>query len=305
MYRHLRRLESMALATVSLYSIVRPRTPNEHSTIANIDTVVLPLGPYRNLTTMSAAMFALHPDALVLNHADVRLKRIPWADIVAHPKPKTIRKFVDVACVMAKGGKRGDFGGNILLAHAFDAAEVRNAYEKRFGNVVLKQNARVLFWKDSMRVRNRMYLNGTTESQLIETGNACGKRIVFFQPVRHPIDCALSNIRTGHYRHLSEIDDFEAVLRRVIEEIKHFKSVKIAYPNNAMWLFEDDIDRESLVELCEFFGITPDARWLDSVTTHLQTRSNERSNEELSVYRRIVDELCSHDEELRMKLLTM
>lgn len=39
----------------------------------DIKKLIVPLGPYRNLTTFTAAIFTLHPQCLALNHAGKRL----------------------------------------------------------------------------------------------------------------------------------------------------------------------------------------------------------------------------------------
>ena len=50
-----------------------PLREEELAAADRITNVVLPLGPYRNLTTMTAALFALHPQSVVLNHAAMRV----------------------------------------------------------------------------------------------------------------------------------------------------------------------------------------------------------------------------------------
>ena len=41
--------------------------------IQDIESVCLTLGPYRNLTTLTASVLFLHPNCQVLNHAGIRI----------------------------------------------------------------------------------------------------------------------------------------------------------------------------------------------------------------------------------------
>lgn len=299
----IRRTKKLAqLSATILHTTAKPRSAKERYVSQNIDTIVIPLGPYRNLTTFTAAIFALHPEGLVLNHADSRIRRMPWADMVAHPTKSRMRRFLDVACVMAQRGKRGDFGGNILLAHAFDDPDIQNSYKERFGKVVLKDHAHVLFWKDSMKISNRIRLAGITPQQLIEAGESANIKIKFFMPIRHPVDCARSNLRTKHYRHLTETGEFEIVLYKIIEEIVWFNQIRQSYPNNTFWFTEDEVGENFLKRLCAYIGLNYDAAWSDVIEEYFKVRGRERSDDDLCTYRRIVDKLCSEDEELHAKL---
>jgi len=273
--------------------------------IEQIDTLVLPLGPYRNLTTFTAAMFALHPEGLVLNHADQRIRLLPWVDILAHPTPGRMRRFVDTACVMTQNGRRGDFGGNVLLAHAFDDAGVRTAYEDRFNKNILKKKTHVLFWKDSMKIRNRMDSHGTQPEHLIEAGKACDIRVVFLMPIRHPIDCAWSNLRTGHYRYITNSTDFETVLQRIIEEILYFKYIREVHPAHTYWFSEDGIEDTTLVDFCKNLGMSQDRRWIDAIEKHLKVRPRKRSKADLATYEDVIDRVCSNNRELTHMLRSL
>ena len=55
------------------------------------------LGPYRNLTTLTAAILSLHPDCQVLNHAGNRFMRNPQFDFMTDLSGDTLNRFMDAA----------------------------------------------------------------------------------------------------------------------------------------------------------------------------------------------------------------
>jgi hypothetical protein len=90
-----------------------PLSAEERSTLAGLETIVMPIGPYRNLTTLLAAAFALHPQALMLNHAADRLWLKPGVDLIKRPRPEVRAAFLRAAVRLAQGGRRGGYGGSI------------------------------------------------------------------------------------------------------------------------------------------------------------------------------------------------
>src|SRR6185436_15572703 len=71
------------------------------------------LGPYRNLTTLTTAVLALHPNVQALNHAAERLWRRDGLDFVAEPTAAVFTQFLATAMRESEGGSRGDYGGSI------------------------------------------------------------------------------------------------------------------------------------------------------------------------------------------------
>ena len=56
-----------------------------HVDPSQLRSVCLALGPYRNLTTLTAGILSLHPQCQVLNHAGVRLLPDPERNFLADP----------------------------------------------------------------------------------------------------------------------------------------------------------------------------------------------------------------------------
>jgi len=295
------RLEIMRSAiklTLTLWDVFRPRSIAERQTIERINTVVIPLGPYRNLTTLTAAIFALHPECIVLNHAGYRLQNIRRLDFVRYPEPGKIRRFIDASVALAQTGRRGDFGGNILKAHAFDSKNLSDAYKSRYGNKILKENTHVLFWKESMLISNRIEKYDTNIGDIIEAGRQENVKVHFIMPIRHPIDCANSNLK-GHYKHLTNECKFPLVLERVIEEILRFHIIKSQFPQNSFWFREIDLNRLLLRNLCTDLGMTHDQIWEDAALDNMNIHERKRSSSDYQIYWNVLTKLCRDDAKLR------
>src|SRR5882672_10493469 len=112
-----------------------------------IRTVCLFLGPYRNLTPLTASLLSLHPHCQVLNHAGARVFAAPDVNFLLDPSVATLRRFCDFALSASQGGQRGNYGGSITLSHAFDSDVVRDAYRNRYGELLIKPSVDCLVWK--------------------------------------------------------------------------------------------------------------------------------------------------------------
>ena len=86
----------------------------------------------------------------------------------------------------------------------------------------MKPDASCLVWKDSMRIQNRLMAREATLPSLL----AGVPDARFILPVRQPLDCALSNIRTGKSQTLlarasdSLPDVLDAVLAAIVWVLK-------------------------------------------------------------------------------------
>ncbi len=99
--------------------------------IESIRTICLALGPYRNLTTMTASILFLHPNCQVLNHAAQRIFGDDRIDFIENFNSETFDHFVRYAIYISQHGQQGQYGGSITHSHAFDGQhEVKGIFEK-------------------------------------------------------------------------------------------------------------------------------------------------------------------------------
>ena len=118
--------------------------------ISSIKTVCFISGPYRNLSSLTASISALHPNCQVLNHASKRILNNSKIDFFTSYSQEKFNLFIKYAILLSKSGKRGRFGGSITFSHAFDNAILKKLYQKRFGNSLVKKDIQSLIWKECL-----------------------------------------------------------------------------------------------------------------------------------------------------------
>lgn len=284
----------------SLADFTRPLRPDEMAAADRITTVVLPLGPYRNLTTMTAALFALHPQAVVLNHAADRVfgsRYDPFDDL----RPERWQAFKAGALRLLQHGRKSSYGGNVLLSHAFRGRPIEAAYRARFGDVLAKPAATTLFWKDSMRFQNRFEAGRPPIEEVL----AATPEPVFLFPVRNPMDCARSNLATGHVRHLVPKDQrsFEPTLRRVLDALRWFRRHERADPTRFWSFTEAELGGDFFARFAAFARLPADPAWLADAPRAVEiARRSEHKPGRPELYARLVDEFFADDPDMRARL---
>jgi hypothetical protein len=233
-----------------------------------LESVCILLGPYRNLTTLTCSVLSLHPQCLVLNHAGQRILPNPQLNFLKDYSPEKFLEFVRYAGHAARDGARGQHGGDIRLSHAFDFAPMRQA-AARLGDAP-RSPAKCLVWKESHMVTNFLRSAQVDVPRLLERNG----KLRFLLPIRNPIDCALSNLRTGHVAFFrlprpasAERPPLESVLSAVLEEIAWFLGLRedCARPERFFLYFEHEIGPRVLEKMLGFLGLPPDEPYLAAV----------------------------------------
>lgn len=242
--------------------------------VSQCRSVCLALGPYRNLTTMTAATLFLHPECQVLNHAGGRIYGNRRLDFFAAYSPERFQRFLRHAVYLSRGGGRGNRGGSIVHSHAFDPEhETRKEFE-RSGQTLLKTHIRSLFWKESLRTNRHIRACGNNLSPLLEAE----PRLRFLMPVRNPLDCAVSNLKTGHAMGFEQLQaqphkmDVHEVVAAVLDEIRWFADWQAQYPERFFSFTELEISRAMLEQLAGFLELSADSKWLDQAEALMVTK---------------------------------
>ena len=171
--------------------LLRSRSLN----ITNCKSVCLALGPYRNLTTLTAATLFLHPNCQVLNHAGSRIYGNNHVDFLSDYSEERLNHFIQFAIRISGKGRRGNYGGSITYSHAFDSKyEIKNKFVKSSLELEKKQ-IKCLFWKESLLTSNLIREKNVDLCSIFEKDD----RLRFLMPIRNPLDCAMSNLKTGIY----------------------------------------------------------------------------------------------------------
>lgn len=226
-----------------------------------LDALVIVLGPYRNLSTLTATALAFHPNVQVLNHAAPRLlDGNDDIDFVARPDPQVYRRFLATALAASEDGARGQHGGSIVHSHAFDDPAVPALYRERFRKDRLKAQPTVLVWKDSMVLQRRLAESADTLATVIERL----PDVRFLLPVRQPLYSALSNRRTGHFRFFMQASTptLEEVLDALLATLVWVLEQRDRWPERFMAFTERRDARELSADLARYLGVTADTQWI-------------------------------------------
>lgn len=222
--------------------------------------VAIILGPYRNLTTLTAAILALHPKCQVLNHAANRILADDEINFLSRPDRATFDRFVEAALEASKGGKQGVFGGSILFSHAYRMPSMKGMYENRYGDEVFKPEASCLVWKDSMRVQQPMMEDPELFDRLCDTF----PELSFLLPIRDPLDCAVSNLRTRHIRHLggSATLPLNEAVDKVLDAFAWVLAKRDKRPDRVFVFTQYDQPEELFHSLAAFLDVDPVDTWM-------------------------------------------
>jgi hypothetical protein len=240
------------------------------SSIARLRTVGLILGPYRNLTTLTASVLSLHPECQALNHAGPRLLK-GRSDFIKDVR--RLDRFCEAALEASTSGRRHDHGGSIQFSHAFDRKDMQQLYHDRFGDRVIKDDVRVLVWKESGLVTERIREKPERIIGLLEDE----PRLRFLMPVRHPFDCAQSNIRTGHSERIPGADptDAASIVDRIVEMIGWFGGLMETHPDRFFLFFQNDKPELIADGFIRTLELTDDRQWRDALDTVFAVKGKE------------------------------
>ena len=149
----------------------------------DVVSVGLMLCPNRNLTTLTAAVLSLHPHVQVLNHGFERLEAAGLLRFLRSGSDDDLEAFLRGAIGFSGYGRVGDYGGNILLSHAYKRPALRAAYARHYADAPVKPDIRCLVWKDGARLLEYLRANDIAVVGLAERL----PRLRFLSPLRRPV----------------------------------------------------------------------------------------------------------------------
>lgn len=272
--------------------------------ISGINTVCLALGPYRNLTTLTASVLFLHPNCQVLNHGGARIFGNPSVDFLSSYSKDKLDAFIAFALTISGKGERGGGGGSITHSHAFDDKhKLKDIYAKSSVAQGGKSDIQSLFWKESLHTSNLLQNQGTDVAALL----AQEPRLRFLMPIRNPLDCAVSNQKTGHvgiFRGLKKDAPLDEVLVAILDEIYWFAALKQANPDRFFSYFEHSVNDTMLHDMAAFLQLSPDPEWLSNALAAMEINSSyQHSPELITLYTQYVDKQRAAFPELSAELL--
>ena len=270
--------------------------------ISGCKSVCLVLGPYRNLTTLTASTMFLHPNCQVLNHGGRRIFSRQDMDFISDYSREKFNRFLKFAIQISAAGRKGDSGGSILKSHAFDKSkydmtDIASAVKP------LKDNIQCLFWKESLKTSNLIRAKNINLTALFDQE----PRLRFILPIRNPIDCAQSNLRTGHVNRFMGIDGeptLKKVLDQVLGEILFYGNMRQQNPDRFFHYYEHTISREMLTELGKFLYLDPTEEWIQVALAAMEIKNGyEHDQDIIDYYQHRVEESFEHLPHLKAGLL--
>jgi hypothetical protein len=235
----------------------------------DVVSVGLMLCPNRNLTTLTAAVLSLHPHVQVLNHGFERLEAAGLLRFLQSGSEDDLEAFVRGAIGYSAYGRRGDYGGNILLSHAFDRAELRAAYARRYAVEPLKPEIRCLVWKDGARLLEYLRANDIAAVGLAERL----PRLRFLSPLRRPV----AHLRSLKRYYAPQPPDYvrpslpdltvESVAKYMLAAHEEFLAWRQQRPAQFYVFTEDELGEQGAAALADFLGISADETWRQLAAT--------------------------------------
>ncbi|HJP92096.1 MAG TPA: hypothetical protein VJ875_09090, partial [Pyrinomonadaceae bacterium] len=226
----------------------------------------------------------------------------PDANFLVDHSPAAFARFCAFALDASQGGRRGSYGGSILLSHAFDSELVRDVYRSRFGDVLLKEKIEAIVWKESLRVAKLLRERGVDIAHLLSHN----ERLRFLLPVRNPMDCAVSSLHTGHFRLLRPDGsrDVRDIVAAILDELAWFRALSRAHGQQRFFhFFEFEVDERLFQRLAGFLRLSQDERWTrDAVRCFVVRKGHEHDASLRQWYARRVQQVFAADPEFAEKL---
>jgi hypothetical protein len=270
--------------------------------VPQVRSVCLTLGPYRNLTTLTASILFLHPRCQVLNHAGGEILGVRDFDFLLHPDTETLANFVARAIQLSRHGVRGQAGGSITASHAFGEGHEMGRLYAESGLPAVKPTIECVVWKESLVVANYLREHQVEVGALLDALPP----LRFLQPVRNPLDCAVSSLKQKYklFRGLPANPSVEQVLEAILEEYAWFASLERERPGRFFAFYEYDFTAVVLRNLADFLDLEADDEWIGRACRAFQLKPGyEHPPDRVDFYRRRVGEIFATAPHWRERLL--
>jgi hypothetical protein len=118
-----------------------------------------------------------------------------------------------------------------------------------------------------MRIRS-------SDSLIIELLDYAPK-LRFILPIRNPLDCTISNLRTSHMEGSEDIaEDRTRLLDRILEMISWAAALEVRHPDRFLTFFQDDTPEKVAGGLIRLLSLRDDPQWRDSVAAAFKIHPN-------------------------------
>lgn len=255
--------------------------------------IIFILGPYRNLTTMVGAHLNYHENVIVFNHGYYRIKenKLDFWNLLTE---ESLERFIEYVKNNYLGGKRGTYGGNIELSHAFEKKNSLSKYKK---NIPIKNDIKYILIKDSGRITSDLRNNISDYQKINNFINKFSDRIMFIRPVRNICQAVLSNIQTNHFKFTDyphrnkrkkdvEYIDF---MKWYIKDLNWFHLNKVNHNDKFLYFFESNIKNLNQI-LCSFLNLKLSNNLINDIKISNTRKINQnQKNDKLNALTQLIN----------------
>jgi len=234
--------------------------------------LIIMLGPYRNLTTVTVSTISLHPEVMILNHGVEKVLGKEEIDFFtgdfSHEKVENFKQLI------LDTSENKSYNN-----HAFKVERMKKTFNKRYKKGKDYSAIKTLLWKETMRITNILSANKSKMQEILDER----PDVKFLLPIRNPIDCTMSNAN-GMWKYLvggvegtffnEQVSIFDnpslsanrRYLNIILESHAWFINLMGNYPDRFMCFFENEMTNEgTLDQICDFMNIRHSAEWKDDV----------------------------------------
>jgi hypothetical protein len=133
------------------------------------------------------------------------------------------------------------------------------------------------------------------------------RQVRFLLPIRNPLDCAASNLRTGKaniFQNSHKHSEIEQVLKSILEEILWFKNLETRHPERFFYFFEHDFNEATIMRMANFLQLEPFGDWCADALEAFDVKSKYiHSTSLISFFRQRVKNQFSNYPDFAEKLL--
>jgi hypothetical protein len=241
-----------------------------------IESIILMFGTYRNLTTLIASIYSIHPNCLVLNHAGERVLWNNKLNFIKNPQKEVYQNFIDFAFYAQKHGRKGVAGGDIEKSHAFRKKKMKEAKDLAPSRGKIKH----IFWKEPYPI-TKNFLDG---GKWIEKIFKRFPHVQMIMPIRNPLDCSISYINTGMNKELiGHPQKKMEVAQHLVDIYASFGKLQKRYKDRLFYFTQEDMGKKWLKELAQHSKMKVDKRWVKAASHALDLKqSYEHSPDEIA-----------------------
>ena len=209
--------------------------------------IVLILGPYRNLTTMLATYMNLHKNIIVFNHGYDRMKDV-GCDFWNKLTIESYNNFIEFVKKNYLSGKKGDYGGDITLAHASQKKNIISKYA-----IPIKRDIKYIVLKESGFITNDLRNDFNDFNTINNFMSVFRDKIYFIRPIRTILKSVLSNLITGHYIKYCDLKN-KQMLKWYLQDLNWFYNCKKKNIKYFCYFYEKDINNINNI-YCKFLEL--------------------------------------------------